>query len=52
MQFNKRDQPIGIEGRVLASFLGTIERNPDLAPVHIPDWRILSKKDKIVIRVY
>ncbi|XP_020088912.1 uncharacterized protein LOC109710609 [Ananas comosus] len=46
VNFNTRWQPIGNEGRVLASFLGIMARNANLTPLHIPDWRAFPKKEK------
>nr|CAD1838660.1 unnamed protein product [Ananas comosus var. bracteatus] len=46
VDFNKRWQAIGNEGRVLASFLGIVARNANLTPLHIPDWRSFPMKEK------
>ncbi|KAL5133681.1 hypothetical protein HKD37_03G006971 [Glycine soja] len=46
VQFNRRNQAIGKEGRKLASFLGIIARNPELAPLNIDDWRCFDKEEK------
>lgn len=46
VDFNKRWQAIGKEGRVLASFLGIVARNANLTPLHIPDWRAFPMKEK------
>ncbi|KAK6926427.1 putative transposase, Ptta/En/Spm, plant [Dillenia turbinata] len=49
VQFNRRGQAIGKEGRVLASFLGVIARDPDFAPLHYRDWRLVPKESKKVL---
>nr|CAD1838578.1 unnamed protein product [Ananas comosus var. bracteatus] len=46
VDFNKRWQAVGTEGRVLASFLGIVARNANLTPLHIPDWRSFPMKEK------
>nr|CAD1837601.1 unnamed protein product [Ananas comosus var. bracteatus] len=45
VNFNNRWQPIGKEGRVLASFLGIMARNANLTPLHIQDWRAFPRKE-------
>lgn len=46
VQFNNQGQEIKKEDRVLASSLGTVARNPNLAPHHIPDWRKYPRTEK------
>ncbi|XP_075075705.1 uncharacterized protein LOC107792513 isoform X2 [Nicotiana tabacum] len=46
VQFNTHNQAIGKEGLKLASFLGIIERTPDLTPLHIDDWQNFDKEEK------
>ncbi|KAK6936290.1 putative transposase, Ptta/En/Spm, plant [Dillenia turbinata] len=49
VEFNKTGQAIGKEGRVLASFLGVIARDPDFVPLHYRDWRLVPKEFKKVL---
>nr|XP_033513822.1 uncharacterized protein LOC117278374 [Nicotiana tomentosiformis] len=44
--FNNRNQAIGKEGRKIASFLGIISRTPELAPLHVDDWRNFDNEEK------
>ncbi|WOK97686.1 hypothetical protein Cni_G06394 [Canna indica] len=44
--FNSRNQAIGVEGRRLASFIGSIARNSDLTPFIAEVWRRFPKKNK------
>nr|CAD1835504.1 unnamed protein product [Ananas comosus var. bracteatus] len=46
VDFNKRWQAVGTEGRVLASFLDIVARNANLTPLHIPDWSSFPMKEK------
>lgn len=44
--FNSRNQPIGKEGRKVASFLGIVARTPELTPLHVDDWRNFDNEQK------
>lgn len=44
--FNNEDQPYGEESEVLATFIGTIGRNPMLAPQGYSDWRLMPQEYK------
>ncbi|KAH0685449.1 hypothetical protein KY290_016722 [Solanum tuberosum] len=46
VSFNSRNQPVGKEGRKLASFLGIIARTPELTPLHVDDWRNFDNEEK------
>ncbi|XP_021745301.1 uncharacterized protein LOC110711233 [Chenopodium quinoa] len=46
VKFNRYGQPIGEESTLLSSFIGTIGRNPELAPQGHPDWRLVPKEYK------
>ena len=39
---NKNDQSIGSNGKKLAKFLGTLERNNTLTQLNYNDWRLIS----------
>ncbi|KAK4360412.1 hypothetical protein RND71_019364 [Anisodus tanguticus] len=47
VQFNSRNQAIGKEGRKLASFLGMVDRTPELTPLNMDDWRVFDKEEKL-----
>lgn len=47
VKINRYGQPIGEEAGLLASFLGTIGRNPELAPQGYSDWRVVPKEIKV-----
>ncbi|KAK9756810.1 hypothetical protein RND81_01G122300 [Saponaria officinalis] len=47
VKFNKEGQPYGEESSILASFIGTIGRNPELAPQGYTDWRLVPKEYKV-----
>ncbi|KAK9705286.1 hypothetical protein RND81_07G045200, partial [Saponaria officinalis] len=46
VKFNREGQPYEDESSVLASFIGTIGRNPELAPQGYSDWRLVPKEYK------
>ncbi|CAI0400827.1 unnamed protein product [Linum tenue] len=46
VQLNDLGQPIGSEGRKLASFLGTLARDGTLAPLNYGKWTALPKANK------
>ncbi|KAK9732783.1 hypothetical protein RND81_04G021800 [Saponaria officinalis] len=50
VKFNREGQPYGEESSVLASVIGTIGRNPELAPQGYSDWRISRKNTKTGLR--
>lgn len=47
VKINRYGQPIGEEAGLLASFIGTIGRNPELAPQGYSDWRLVPKEIKV-----
>ncbi|KAH9627553.1 hypothetical protein KSS87_005607 [Heliosperma pusillum] len=46
VKFNKQGQPYGDDSTTLSSFIGTIGRNPELAPQGYSDWRLVPKEYK------
>ncbi|KAK9740530.1 hypothetical protein RND81_03G042100 [Saponaria officinalis] len=47
VKFNKEGEPYGDESSLLASFIGTIGRNPEMAPQGYSDWRLVPKEYKV-----